>query len=141
MQLEEALERHPDAQITLTLPGMGVVLTSEFHAEVGNLRRDPTGNSLAAASANCTNDPTVRQQPMAAPTDGRQPASQTRLLPIGDLRVEPRPDQQDLLRPERSEGKTHRQAVIALARRRVNVLHAMLRSRTSYQVGHDAAAA
>ena len=42
---------------------------------------------------------------------------------------------------KRSEDKTHRQAVIALARRRVNVLQAMLRGRTSYQVGHAAAAA
>ncbi len=35
---------------------------------------------------------------------------------------------------KRSEGKTHKQAVIALARRRVNVLWAMLRDNTTY---HD----
>ena len=33
---------------------------------------------------------------------------------------------------KRREGKTHHQAVIALARRRVNVLYAMLRDRTPY---------
>jgi hypothetical protein len=35
---------------------------------------------------------------------------------------------------KRREGKTHHQAVIALARRRVNVLHAMLRRRQPYQL-------
>jgi hypothetical protein len=34
---------------------------------------------------------------------------------------------------KRHEGKTHHQAVIALARRRINVLHALLRSRQPYQ--------
>lgn len=30
---------------------MGVVLTAEFHAEVGDMSRCPTGDCLAAASA------------------------------------------------------------------------------------------
>ena len=33
---------------------------------------------------------------------------------------------------KRAEGKTHQQAVLALARRRVNVLHAILRNRQPY---------
>jgi transposase len=37
---------------------MGAVLTSEFHAEVGDLSRCPSGDSLAAASAMA---PTIRQ--------------------------------------------------------------------------------
>jgi hypothetical protein len=36
-------------------------------------------------------------------------------------------------RRKRAEGKTHRQAIIALARRRVNVLWAMLRDGKSYR--------
>jgi hypothetical protein len=35
---------------------------------------------------------------------------------------------------KRAERKTHHQAVIALARRRVDVLHAMLRNRQPYEV-------
>ncbi|GAA5025856.1 hypothetical protein [Actinopolymorpha pittospori] len=41
---------------------------------------------------------------------------------------------------KRSEGKTHQQAVIALARRRINVLYAMLRSHQLYDAGYSAAA-
>ncbi|MBN9113370.1 MAG: IS110 family transposase, partial [Pseudonocardia sp.] len=33
---------------------------------------------------------------------------------------------------KRKEGKRHHQALIALARRRINVLHAMLRTRTEF---------
>jgi transposase len=44
-------------------------------------------------------------------------------------------------RRKRSEGKTHHQAVLALARRRVNVLHAMLRTRQPYQTPATHAAA
>lgn len=36
-------------------------------------------------------------------------------------------------RPHRTEGKTHTQAVLALARRRLNVMWAMLRDNTLYQ--------
>ncbi|MEW6635619.1 MAG: hypothetical protein AB1425_02270 [Actinomycetota bacterium] len=36
-------------------------------------------------------------------------------------------------RRKRAEGKNHRQAVIALARRRVNVLWAMLRNGSAYE--------
>ena len=42
---------------------------------------------------------------------------------------------------KRSEGKTHTQAVIALARRRLNVLWAMLRDHAAYQPTTTAAAA
>ena len=34
---------------------------------------------------------------------------------------------------KRAEGKSHKQALIALARRRINTLWAMLRDRTTYQ--------
>lgn len=37
---------------------------------------------------------------------------------------------------KRTEGKRHQQALIALARRRVSVLHAILRTRVPYQSGY-----
>ncbi len=36
-------------------------------------------------------------------------------------------------RPNRAEGKRHHQALIALSRRRINVLYAILRDRQPYQ--------
>ncbi|MEB4212262.1 IS110 family transposase, partial [Mycobacterium sp. 94-17] len=42
---------------------------------------------------------------------------------------------------KRTEGKTHTQAILALARRRLNVLWAMLRDHAVYQPGTKPAAA
>ncbi|MEV6323465.1 IS110 family transposase, partial [Nocardia sp. NPDC051787] len=44
-------------------------------------------------------------------------------------------------RRKRSEGKPHHQALIALARRRVNVLHAILRNRQPYHATGSTTAA
>ena len=46
----------------------------------------------------------------------------------------PGAEQSLLYRRKRSEGKGHTQAVIALARRRVNVLWAMLRNATTFEI-------
>lgn len=42
---------------------------------------------------------------------------------------------------KRNEGKSHKQALLALARRRVNVLWAMIRDGECYQPAQPAAAA
>jgi hypothetical protein len=44
-------------------------------------------------------------------------------------------------RRKRTEGKRHHQALIALARRRVNVLFALLQHREPYHAGYPASAA
>jgi hypothetical protein len=48
-RLEELLAENPAARIVRTMPGMGVVFTAEFLAEVGNLGRFASADSLAAA--------------------------------------------------------------------------------------------
>jgi transposase len=48
-RLEELLADNPAARIVLTMPGMGIVFTAEFLAEVGDLRRFASADSLAAA--------------------------------------------------------------------------------------------
>lgn len=49
-ELVAALERHPDAALILSLPGMGVALTAEFIAEAGRIERFPTADQLAGAA-------------------------------------------------------------------------------------------
>jgi transposase len=49
-ELQATLERHPDAALIRSLPGMGATLTAEFIAEAGNLNRFPTPDHLAAAA-------------------------------------------------------------------------------------------
>ena len=49
-RLEEMLAENPAARIVLTMPGMGVVFTAEFLAEVGDLGRFASADALAAAA-------------------------------------------------------------------------------------------
>jgi transposase len=49
-ELEAVLQRHPDAALIRSLPGMGAVLTAEFIAEAGNLSRFRSADALAAAA-------------------------------------------------------------------------------------------
>ena len=49
-ELEALLERHPDAALIRSLPGMGAVLTAELIAEAGNLARFRSADALASAA-------------------------------------------------------------------------------------------
>jgi hypothetical protein len=53
-------------------------------------------------------------------------------VPLRTLGLEILPRLPVLLRPQRTEGKTHVQAMLSLTRRRLNVLWAMLRDGTTY---------
>jgi transposase len=133
--IEERFRRHRHAEIILSLPGFGVTLGAEFLAATG-------GDMSAFASAD-----------RLAGVAGLAPVPRDSGRINGNLK-RPRRYDRRLLRAcylsahiairadtasrtyydrKRSEGKTHTQAVLALARRRLNVLWAMLRDHTTYQ--------
>lgn len=131
-ELQALLDRHPDAALIRSLPGMGAVLTAEFIAEAGSVARFRSADALAAAAGIA---PVLKQ------------SGNTRFLrrALGGNKALKRVFYQSafcsLSHPlsrafydrKRREGKRHHQAVIALARRRVNVLWAMLAHRQPYQ--------
>jgi transposase len=132
-QLAEVLANHPDAALVATLPGMGAVLTAEFLAVAGGITRFPTGDHLAAAAAlaptlNQSGKTRYLQRPLAGDRALKRVFYQSAFCA---LRRDP--TSRTFYDRKRSEGKTHHQALIALARRRINVLHAMLRDRQPYQ--------
>jgi transposase len=133
--IEERFRRHRHAEIILSLPGFGIILGAEFIAATG-------GDMGAFASAD-----------RLAGVAGLAPVPRDSGRISGNLK-RPRRYDRRLLRAcylsahiairtdtasrtyydrKRSEGKTHTQAVLALARRRLNVLWAMLRDHTTYQ--------
>ena len=61
VELEAALERHPDAALIRSLPGMGATLSAEFIAEAGAIGRFPT-----ADCARLRRDPLTRRRPIVA---------------------------------------------------------------------------
>jgi transposase len=138
-ELEALLERHPDAALIRSLPGMGVVLTAELIAEAGDLSRFRSADALAAAAGMA---PVLRQSGrtrfLRRPSGGNKSLKrvfyQSAFCSLGH------DDSRIFYDRKRREGKHHHQAVIALARRRVNVLWALLHSRTPFQTGFKAAA-
>jgi transposase len=139
-RLEAILDAHPDGDLVRSVPGMGTTLTAEFLAEVGSIQRFPTGDALAAASGLA---PVLQQ---SGKTHYRRRANtgnrglkrvfyQSAFCAVGLDATS-----KAFYARKRAEGKSHHQAVIALARRRINVLHAILRTRKPYDPEHAAAA-
>ena len=119
---------------------MGVVVTADFHAEVSNLRRFPNGDCVAAASGLA---PALQQSGKVLYLR-RAAGGNHRLKRIfygsAFCALTNGPASKTFYARKRKEGKTHHQAVIALARRRINVLHAMLRNHRAYDPRHARAA-
>lgn len=132
-QLEELVQGHPDGTLILSLPGMGVTLTAEFLVEAGPLSRFRSADALAAAAGLA---PVLRQSGRVRynrrPLGGNKALK--RVFYQSAFCALSQPDSRAFYDRKRREGKRHHQAVIALARRRVNVLWAMLRDRRTYEL-------
>lgn len=125
----------PEARILSSLPGMGPVLGAEFLVCVGDLSAFENADRLAAYAGLVP----------AAHDSGKRTGQNRRMR--GGNKVLKRVFYQSAFASLRSsshsrafydrkrrEGKKHTQALIALARRRVNVLWAMLRDETTFEV-------
>jgi transposase len=140
-QIEQALARHPDAALIRSLPGMGATLTAEFLAVTGGITRFPCGDQLAAAAGLA---PVLKQsgkvrylqRAHAGDKALKRVFYQSAFIAVGCD-----PASKTFYARKRREGKTHHQAVLALARRRANVLHAILRTRLPYDPNLSRAAA
>ncbi|MFI9825912.1 IS110 family transposase [Streptomyces sp. NPDC052013] len=134
-ELEVLLEQHPDAALICSLPGMGATLTAEFIAQVGDIRRFPSGDALAAASGLA---PVLaqsgRMRYSRGPSGGDEPLKRV-FYQSSFCALQRDPTSRAFYDRKRSEGKRHHQALIALARRRVNVLYAIVRDRQPYRAG------
>jgi transposase len=135
--LETALARHPDAALIQSLPGMGVTLAAEFIAEAGSIERFPTPDKLAAAAGLA---PVLKQSGKLRYLKRAHSGNRAlkRVFFQSAFCSLSHPDSKAFYRRKRDERKTHHQAVLALARRRVDVLHAILRNRTPYELRHAA---
>jgi transposase len=130
-QIEQRLAHHPDAALIRSLPGMGAVLTAELIAQAGPIHRFKSSDALAAAAGLA---PILRQSGkmsfLRRANGGNK--SLKRIFyqsAFASLRC---PQSKLFYVRKRREGKHHHQAVIALARRRVNVLWAMLQNRQPF---------
>jgi transposase len=133
-ELEKRFFARPEAPILTSLPGMGPILGAEFLVAVGDLRAFESADTLAAYAGLVP----------AAHDSGKRVGNNRRMR--GGNKVLKRvfwqsafaslrsaPASRAFYDRKRREGKRHTQALIALARRRVNVLWAMLRDGTTFE--------
>jgi transposase len=132
-EIQATLERHPDAALIQSLPGMGATLTAEFIAEAGHLTRFPTPDNLASAAGLA---PILKQSGKVRYLQRARGGNKTlkRVFYQSAFCSLSHPASRAFYDRKRAEGKRHHQALIALARRRVNVLHAILRDRRPYEI-------
>jgi len=127
--LEALLIRHPDGALIRSLPGMGAVLSAEFIACVGDIRRFASANALASAASLA---PVIRQSGKSKGwrrANGGDKALKRVFFQSAFCAVSTKdPLSKAFYDRKRREGKHHTQAIIALARRRVTVLWTMLRT-------------
>jgi transposase len=132
-EIHEALDAHPDGALIRSLPGMGAVLTAEFLAEAGGIARFPTPDALASAAGLA---PVLQQSGkmhyLKRATTGNRALKRV-FYQSAFCAIQRDPASRAFYQRKRAEGKRHHQALIALARRRVNVVHAILRTRTAYR--------
>lgn len=132
-RLGELVEADQKGEIVRSMPGMGLVLTAEFLAEVDDIGRYGSPDRFAAAAGIA---PVLRAS--GSLSYQRRAKKGNRALKrvfyqSAYCAISHHQKSRDYYRRKRAEGKAHHQAVIALARRRVNVLWAMLRDGTTYQ--------
>jgi transposase len=139
-QVDELIQgrfhRHPAAEVIISLPGMGVLLGAEFLAATGgDMAAFGTPDRLAslAGVAPVPRDSGRVVGNLHRPQRyhrGLQRVFYTSAL----ISIRCCQESRAFYDRKRAEGKRHTQAVLALARRRVNVLWALLRDGRCYEL-------
>ena len=133
-ELKKRFLARPEAEILTSLPGVGVTLGAEFLVATGDLRAFESADKLAAYAGLV---PAAHDSGKRIGNDRRMRGGNKVLKRVfyqsafASLRSSP--ESRAFYDRKRAEGKRHVQALIALARRRVNVLWAMLRDGTTFK--------
>lgn len=132
-QIDDLFAQHPQAASIQSMPGFGPFLGASLLVHAGDLRAFPSAGHLAAAAGlvPVPNDSGRRTGNLHRPLRYSRPlrhvfylSAQTSMMRAGPNR--------DYYLKKRAHGATHSQAVIALARRRIDVLWALLRENRTW---------
>ena len=140
--IEDRFRRHRHAEIIVSMPGFGVTLGAEFLAATGG---DMDAFDSVDRLAGVAGLAPVPPDPGRIHGNHKRPRRYDRRLLracylSAQIAIRTDPVSRTYYDRKRSEGKTHTQAVLALARRRLNVLWAMLRDHDIYQPATTTAA-
>jgi transposase len=133
-EIEQRFFDRPEAEILASLPGMGPLLGAQFLVAVGNLSAFDSADHLAAYSGlvPAANDSGKRIGNNRRMRGGNKNLKRV-FYQAAFASLRSSPESRAFYDRKRAEGKRHTQALIALARRRVNVIWAMLRNGTTFE--------
>lgn len=133
VQIQELFTEHPQAEIIESMPGFGPFLGASLLVGAGDLRAFPSAGHLAAAAGlvPVPNDSGRRTGNLHRPLRYNRPLRHVFYLSAQTSMMRPGPNRDYYLK-KRARGATHSQAVIALARRRIDVLWALLRENRTW---------
>jgi len=133
--IDTAFATHPQAAIIRSLPGMGALVAAEFAVAVGDLSTFAGPDQLAAYAglAPVARDSGKRAGNLHRPQRYHRPLRRA-LFMAAFTTIRSDGPNRDYYQRKRAEGRGHHQALIALARRRVDVLWALLRDNRTFQL-------
>ncbi|WP_033223463.1 IS110 family transposase [Kitasatospora phosalacinea] len=141
-QIRDTFHAHPQAEIIESLPGIGPILGAEFVVAAGDLAAYADAGHLASAAGLV---PVPRDSGRRTGNMHRPKCYSRRLRRVFYLSAQTSimrdGPNRDFYLKKRAEGCKHVQAIIALARRRVSVLWALLRDNRIFTPDPDAQAA
>ncbi|MCY9555802.1 IS110 family transposase, partial [Paenibacillus apiarius] len=132
-EVERMLDAHPLAPVLTSMPGIGVRTAARILLEVGDGTAFPTPGHLAAYAGLA---PVTRRSGSSIrgehpPRGGNKNLKRAFFLAAFAALADP--TSRAYYDRKRAEGKRHNAALICLARRRCDVLYAMLRDKIPYQ--------
>jgi transposase len=133
-EIEEVFLAHPFGQLLISLPGIGPRTGARILAEIGDGSRFANGSKLASYAGLA---PVTRQSGKSLAGESKSRRGNHRLknamflAAFASLRS---PESKVFYDRKRAEGKKHNAALICLARRRCNVILAMLRNHEHYKL-------
>ncbi len=135
-EIEEVFLAHPFGELLSSMPGIGPRTGSRILAEIGDGSRFGDGDKLASYAGLA---PVTRQSGKSVNGESKSRRGNHRLknamflAAFASLRS---PESKAFYDRKRAEGKRHNAAIICLARRRCNVILAMLATRQPYNPAH-----
>jgi transposase len=132
-ELEARLEAHPLAEVLTSMPGLGFRTALKILTIVGDGAAFPTAGHLAAYAGLA---PVTRRSGSSIKGETRSQRGNHALksaLFLSAFASLADPTSRAYYDRKRAQGKRHNAALVCLARRRVDVIYAMLRDRTPYK--------
>ena len=137
-EIEEAFLAHPFGELLATMPGIGPRTGPRILAEIGDGSAFTNGSKLAAYAGLA---PVTRQSGTTLAGETRSRRGNHRLknaMFLAAFAALRDPASKAFYDRKRAEGKRHNAALICLARRRCDVILAILRTRQPYQPARPA---